>query len=186
MSKISYALLAVMVAALIFMGAVRLRELHQRNQALQEEQSRNDGEPFSFQHIPVSFAAPQVKYQQNPVEYNAQGPIIYLEDTPLSPEQHKQQARATVSSILADFEQNTALAGFNREINEVSGGKVKGLEDLSTQNLMQIVQKNPQIQGVVEKYMKNPDFSKAIEEIFNNPQFQQSVKELQQDEPLFP
>ena len=179
MSKTSYALLAVIVGALLFMGAFRLREAYLQHQAALEEQSQNDGDPFTFQHHPVSLAAPQPEYQAAPVEYKPQGPVIFLEDAPLSPELQQQQARETVASILADFEREAALAGFNREISEVSQGEINGLADLSTQNLMEIVQKNPQIQSVVSKHLKTPDFSKAIEEIFNNPQFQKSVEELQ-------
>ena len=114
-----------------------------------------------------------------PIEYRPQGQVVYLEDTPLTPLQQQKQARDTIASILADFSKNTSLAGFNKEVEQVSQGQVQGLEDLSTQNLMQIVQQNPQIAGVVEKHLKNPDFSKVIEEIFQNPQFQQSVHTLQ-------
>ena len=180
MSKISYVLIAVMGTALLFMGAVRLHEVRVRQREAQEEASRQDGEPFSFQHIPISLAAPQAEVPQAPVEYHPQGQVVYLEDTPLSPLQQQKQARDTIGSILADFEKSTSLADFNEEVAQASDGQVQGLEDLSTQNLMQIVQQNPQIQGIVEKHLKNPDFSKVIEEIFQNPQFQQSVRTLQQ------
>ena len=186
MSKTSYALIAIIVAALIFMGAVRLRQARTQRLQAQEEASRNDGDQFTFQNIPISFAAPEAELQQAPVEYRSQGPVIYLEDAPLTPQQQRQQARDTISSILADFEKNTALAGFNREITQVSDGQIRGMEDLSTQNLMQIVQQNPQIQGVVEKHLKNPDFSKIIDEIFQNPQFRQSVQTLQETESAQP
>ena len=179
MSKISYALIAVIAAALIFMGAVRLREARTQKLQAQEEAAHNDGDQFTFQHIPISLAAPEADLPQAPIEYRPQGPVVYLEDAPLTPQQQRKQARDTISSILADFERNTALAGFNQEIEDVSGGQVRGMEDLSTQNLMQIVQQNPEIQGVVEKHLKNPDFSKVVEEIFQNPQFQQSVQTLQ-------
>ena len=180
MSKTSYVLIAIMATALLFMGAVRLREVHVRNRQAAEDASQHDGEPFSFQHIPVSLAAPEAEMPMAPVEYHPQGQVIYLEDTPLTPLQKRKQARDTISSILADFQRNATLAGFNQEIQQASNGEVRGLEDLSTQNLEQIVQKNPQIKGVVEKHLKNPDFAKMIDEIFQNPQFQQSVQTLQQ------
>lgn len=180
MSKTSYTLIAVMIAALIFMGAVRLHEVYEHKREIAEEASRNDGDLFSFQHIPVSLAGPQTQLPQAPVEYKPQGPVVYLEDTPLTPEQQQQQARDTIASILADFEQETALAGFNEEIQQASHGEIQGLEDLSTQNLNYLIQQNPQIKGVVVKHLKNPNFSKIIDEIFSNPQFQQSVQTLQQ------
>lgn len=180
MSKTAYALIAIMVAAVLFMGAVRLREVRMRHQQAKEEASRNDGNLFTFQNVPVSLAAPQGEIQSAPVEYRPQGQEVFLEDVQLAPQQKRKQARDTISSILADFEKNTSLAGFNQEIDQASDGEIQGLEDLSTQNLMQIVQQHPQIKGVVEKHLKNPDFSKMIDEIFQNPQFQQSVQTLQE------
>ena len=179
MSKISYALIVCMTAALIYMGAVRWQESRTRNRQAQEEASRQDGEPFSFQHIPLSLAAPEAPYSPAPVEYRPQGREIFLEDTPLTPLQQQKQARDTIASILADFKKYTTLAGFDEEIRQASDGQVQGLEDLSTQNLAQIVQQHPQISHVVSKHLQNPDFSKVIDEIFQNPQFQQSVQKLQ-------
>jgi len=186
MSKKSYVLLAIMAAALLFMGAVRLHEVRVRNRQAAEEASHQDGEPFTFQHIPVSLAAPEAELPMAPIEYRPQSQNVYLEDAPLTPMQQRKQARDTIASILADFQHDTALAGFNQEVQQTSHGRVQGLEDLSTQNLMQIVQQNPEIQGVVEKHLKNKDFSKAIEEIFQNPQFRQSVQTLQQTEQTQP
>ncbi len=182
MSKTSYVLIAIIAAALIYMGAVRWQEMRTRNREQQEELSRQDGEPFSFQHISVSLAAPEAELSPAPVEYRVQGSEIYLEDTPLTPLQQQKQARDTIASIMADFSKETALAGFNEEIQQASNGQVQGLEDLSTQNLAQIVQEHPEISHVVSKHLKNPNFSKMIDEIFNNPQFQQSVKTLQQSD----
>ncbi len=180
MSKVSYVLIAVMGAALIYMGAVRWHQRQERKQAAQEAAAMQDGEPFSFQHIPVSLAAAQAEFQQEPIPYRPQSTQIYLEDAPLTPQQQQQQAQDTVASIVQDFNQDPAVEQFNEELQEASQGEVKDLADLSTQNLAQIIEKNPQIQGVVQKHLKNQDFAAAIEEIFSNPQFQQSVKKLQQ------
>lgn len=178
MSKTSYALIAVICAALLYMGAVRVREWQQARREAAEAAAMQDGEPFSFQKVPVSLAAPQADMLEEPVVYTPQYPAVYLEDTPLTPDTQREQAQGTVNSILADF--NTELASFNQDVQAASGGEVQGLEDLSTQNLAQIVAQNPEISHVVEKHLKHPDFEKLIQEIFENPQFQESVKELQQ------
>ncbi len=181
MSKTSYALIALIMAALVYMGAVRLHEAYLRNRQARQEASQQDGNPFTFQNIPVSLAAPQEEFSPAPVEYRPHENEVFLEDTPLSPLQQRKQAQDTIASIMADFQQETALAGFEQEIRQVSHGRVNGLADLSTQPLDPIMQTYPEISGVVSKHLKNPDFSKAIDEIFQNPQFQQSVKQLQQN-----
>ena len=53
------------------------------------------------------------------------------------------------------------------------------MADLSSQNLAQLVQENPQIVKVVQKHLNNKEFAAKINEIFSNPQFQQSVQQLQ-------
>jgi hypothetical protein len=179
MSKTSYALIGVIVAALIFMGAVRW---HERRQLLQEQTQQaamHDGEPFSFQHIPVDLAAPQPELMQDPIPYKRPLPEIYVEDTPLPPAQQIQQAQDTVHSIIDDFNNEPALAKFNQELQAASHGQINSLEDLSTQNLEQILQQNPEVNQIVQKHLKQPDFQQIITQIFQNPQFQQSVQTLQ-------
>ncbi len=183
MSKTSYALLTVIITALLYMGAVRLREWQSARQAAREAQLASEATPFSFQQLPISLAAPQARPLESPVRYMPAMPEIYLEDAPLAPQLQDQQAQETISSILDDFNQIQAMADFNQELQQVSNGQVQGLEDLSTQNLAQIVQQNPEISHVVEKHLKNQDFAKAVEEIFANPQFQQSVRQLQGQSP---
>lgn len=167
------------MAALLYMGAARLHEWRAQRLAVQEDALRNDGEPFSFQQVPVSLAAPEAELMKNPVQYQPQYQEIYLEDAVLSAEQQMQQAQDTIVSIMQDFANEPALQEFNRELQDVSAGDVQNLADLSTQNLEQILQKNPEIQQVVSKHLKDQDFSKLVQQIFNNPQFQQSVQELQ-------
>ena len=179
MSKTSYALIGVIVAALLFMGAVRLREWRLKHIQQEEQALANDAEPFSFQHIPISLAAPQAEPVKGPKEYVPQLPAIFIEDAPLDEQQQNQQAKDTVRSILQDFEQEEALAQFNQDLQAASDGVVRNLEDLSTQNLQQLVQQNPQISRVVEKHLKNKNFSQIIDQVFSNPQFQQSVEQLQ-------
>ena len=179
MSKTSYFLIGIIVAALLYMGAARLHEWRAQRLAVQEDALRNDGEPFSFQQVPVSLAAPEAELMKNPVQYQPQYQEIYLEDAVLSAEQQMQQAQDTIVSIMQDFANEPALQEFNRELQAASAGDVQNLADLSTQNLEQILQKNPEIQQVVSKHLKDQDFSKLVQQIFNNPQFQQSVQELQ-------
>lgn len=179
MSKTSYGLLALMVAALIMMGAVRAREWYMQYKTAQEIASENDGTPFTFQQVPVSLAAPEAEAVPNPVRYKRGYPEVYLEDTPLAPQEQAQQAQDTIASIIEDYKDEPSLAQFNADLQQASHGEVKDLVDLSTQNLQQILQQNPEIAHVVEKHAKEVDFTKVLEEIFNNPQFQQSVKELQ-------
>lgn len=168
-----------MAIALIYMGAVRLQEWRTAKQEMQEIADRNDGNPFTFQQVPVSLAAPEVELMQNPVKYQRPFPEVYLEDAPLTAQQQVEQAQETIVSIVEDFKDEPAIIEFNQDLQEASQGEVKDLADLSTQNLQQILQKNPEINRVVEKHMKDVDFAKILGEIFENPQFQQSVKELQ-------
>lgn len=184
MSKVSYCLIALIMTALLFMGAVRVHEWYTQRQEEQEIASQNDGNPFTFQQVPVSLAAPEVEWVQDPVQYKRTYPEIYLEDAPLTPEQQAQQAQETISSIVEDFKNDPAMVEFNEELQAASNGEVKDLVDLSTQNLQQILQQNPEISHIVEKHAKDVDFAKVLKEIFENPQFQQSVKELQGESPL--
>ena len=183
MSKTSWFFIVVIVAALGYMGAVRWQEWRAALQEAQEMADRQDGEPFSFQQVPVALAAPQAEPLQDPVLYRPPYPEVYLEDTPLTADQQRVQAHDTITSILADFKNDPALVQFQEEMQQATQGQVQGLEDLSTQNLAQIIQQNPQIAGVVEKHLKKPDFAKLIQEVFQNPQFQKSVQDLQQSRP---
>ncbi len=172
-------MLALMAVALIYMSAVRLWEWRAARLEEQEIAAQNDGDIFTFQRIPISLAAPEAEPMRKPIEYQRPYPEIYLEDAPLSAQQQKVQAQETIASIVEDFKNEPAVIQFNQELQEASEGEVKDLADLSTQNLQQILLKNPQIIQIVEKHAKKADFSKILQEIFENPQFQQSVKELQ-------
>ena len=179
MSKISYAFIGIMVAALLYMGAVRLYEKWEQQVEAQNAAALVDGEPFSFQQIPLSLAAPQAEPLQTPVKYQRAVAEIFLEDTPLSQEQKDQQAQDTLISIVEDFKTDPAVARFNQDLQAATQGNMQNLADLSSQNLAQFVQQNPQIMQVVQKHLNNKDFAAKINEIFSNPQFQQSVRQLQ-------
>lgn len=168
-----------MVAALLYMGAARLYEKWEQRIEAQNAAALVDGEPFSFQRVPVSMAAPQAEPVQTPVKYQRAMPEIYLEDTPLSEEQKDQQAQDTLASIVEDFKADPAVAQFNKDLQTATQGNMQNLADLSSQNLAQFVQQNPQIMQVVQKHLNNKDFAAKINEIFSNPQFQQSVRQLQ-------
>ena len=183
MSKTSYALIGLMVAALLYMGAARLYQAWQRYAQAQEAAALNDGEPFSFQHVPVSLAAPQAEPMQAPVPYQPYQSSIYLEDTPLQPAARQVQAQQTLHSIVEDFTKEPSFAQFNQDLQATTQGSVQNLADLSSQNLAQLIQKNPEIVRVVQQHLSNPDFASKINEIFSNPQFQQSVQQLQGQAP---
>ncbi|MBR2082382.1 MAG: hypothetical protein IJ876_05175 [Elusimicrobiaceae bacterium] len=179
MSKTSYALIGIMVAALIYMGAARLYEKWERQLEARQAASLVDGEPFSFQHVPLSLAAPQAEAMQTPIKYQRPLPEIYFEDTPLSEQQKDQQAQETLASIVDDFKTDPAVAHFNQDLQDATQGNMQNLADLSSQNMAQFIKQNPEIMRVVQKHMNNKDFAAKINEIFSNPQFQQSVRQLQ-------
>ncbi|MBO5911235.1 MAG: hypothetical protein J6Q05_03475 [Elusimicrobiaceae bacterium] len=181
MSKTSYILIGIIVTALIYISAARLYEKWEQRVEAQNAAALVDGEPFSFQHVPVSLAVPQAEPMQAPVKYQRVVPEIYLEDAPLTQAQKDQQAQDTLASIVEDFKADPAVARFNEDLQTATQGNMQTLADLSSQNLAQFVQQNPQILQVVQKHLNNKDFAAKINEIFSNPQFQQSVRQLQRN-----
>ncbi len=177
MSKLSQALIVLIVAALLYMGAARTYEAWQHHLETQQQLDANDGEPFSFQQRSISLAAPQVEPMQNPIRYQPQYPPIYVEDTAPDAATQQQQAQETLFSITQDFQED--LQAFNQDLQTATNGQLQNLADLSSQNLAQWVQENPQIVKVVQKHLNNKEFAAKINEIFANPQFQQSVRQLQ-------
>jgi len=167
----------------LYMGAARLYEKWEQHIEAQNAAALVDGEPFSFQHVPVSLAAPQIEPMQDPVQYQRVLPEIYLEDVPLSKEQKDRQAQDTLTSIVEDFKADPAVVRFNQDLQTATEGAMQNLADLSSQNLAQFIQQNPQVMQVVQKHMREQDFAAKINEIFSNPQFQQSVRQLQGNPP---
>ncbi|GEM_PF-2001633 len=78
MSKTSYALIAVMITALLYMGAVRGYQFYQEKAAQWEEERQNSTDIFSFQNVPVSFAAPQAEAVSRPVPLPEQNSSISI------------------------------------------------------------------------------------------------------------
>ena len=179
MSKTSLFLVFVMCTALCYMGAVRAYQFYERKKAEQLERDLNDGNPFTFQNIPIARPSPLPEAVPLPVAYTPPAKDIFLEDMPLSEQQENEQAQQTITSIIDDFREEESLRAFNEQLNAVSQGQMKNLDDLSTKDLKSLIQSNPEIAAVVSTHMKNPDFARLINEIFSNPQFQQSVAQLQ-------
>lgn len=180
MSKLSYFCIAVMAAALIFMGAVRGYQLYQRKAAQWEEERLAQEGAFTFQNVPVSLAAPQAQPVSAPVRFNpAATADVFLEDAPLAPEQEVRQAQDTIASILQDYQDDEKLQSFNRDLAAATQGKAVDLRALSGGNLAQVLKDNPEISRVVGKHMQNPDFAQTVQQILTNPQFVKSVRDLQ-------
>lgn len=176
MSKTSYALIAVMAAALLYMGAARVYQVYERKVAEREAAAVS---AFSFQNVPVSLAAPQAQPVSYPVAFEPVPEDVYLEDAPLTEEQQIKQAQDTIVSILDDYKDDPNIRQFNRALVEATQGKVDNLGVLSGDKLAQILQENPQVGQIVSENMKNPEFAKTVQQIFTNPQFIESVKQLQ-------
>lgn len=182
MSKLSYVLIGIIAAALIFMGAVRGYQLYQRKTAQWEEERQAAQGAFSFQNVPVSLAAPQAEPVSFPVLFEpSANRDVFLEDAPLAPEQEVRQAQDTIVSILEDYKDDDNLQSFNRDLAAASRGKAVDLSALSGGDLKQVLADNPEISAVVTKHMKNPDFAKTVQQILTNPQFVKSVRDLQEN-----
>lgn len=181
MSKTSYFLIALMVAAVAFLAAMRGVQVYEKRVARVEESQRSI---LTFQNVPINFA-PQPQEPARPQPMPGRGGItrdVFLEDAPLTPQQGWQQAQETVESILADYQSNPALQAFNRDLRRSTGAEQVDLTLLSGPNLAATLAKYPQLQGIIAEHLKNPEFVKVTQEIFQNPQFVQSVSVLQRTE----
>ena len=179
MSKTSYALIALMVAALLFMGAARGYQFYQQKVAQWEQERQETEGAFTFQNVPVSLAAPRVEPVSPPVLFQGTKADYFIEEKPLTQEQAEKQAVDTIHSILADFADDEKLQAFNKELAAASKGEALDIAGLSGGNLAQVMQQNPEIAEVVGKHMQNPDFAKTVQQIFTNPQFVKSIEQLQ-------
>lgn len=172
MSRTSKVLIAIMLAALAYMGAVRAVQFY--GQKVAEQKAQQAQEPV-FQH--VTFAADEVRPQ--PTLWTSPAQDVFLEEPPLPPELEAQQAKDTIESIFNDYKNDPALAQFNQDLKNATGGQVPDLETLSNQSINQIILQNPQIGEVIQKNMQSEDFQRVLNEIFSNPQFQESVQQIQ-------
>ncbi len=205
MSKTSYLCIAIMITALLYMGAVRGYQFYAKKAAQWEEERQQQDAGFSFQNVPISLAAPQAEpisaprplpadatsisilpeSQPAPAEpqvvAQAATPsqVVFLEDVPLPPEQTVQQATDTLRSIVQDYKNEPEIKAFNQELAQVTKGQAVDLSSLGKGDLRQILQDNPQIQAVVTKHMKDPAFAQKAQQILSNPQFIESVRQLQ-------
>ena len=177
MSKTSYVLIAVMAAALLFMGAVRGRQWYEERQDRAEQERLEREGAFSFQHVPISLAPKVAPQSYGFKEYKMPSDILI--GKPLSSQAQVRQAQDTIVSIVEDYQQEPSVQSFNRDLSQASGEKAADLTALSSGDLTELIQTNPQIRSVVDKHMRNPDFAKIIEQIFSNPQYQRSVRILE-------
>ena len=70
MSKRSYLCIAIMLAALLYMGAVRAHQWYARQKLEWENERQESVGAFSFQQVPVSLAAPQAEPMAEPVLFS--------------------------------------------------------------------------------------------------------------------
>lgn len=181
MSKTSYTLIIIMLAALAYMGALRGYQLYERKTAQWEEERQAAQGPFSFQQVPISLAAPQAEPTARPVVFKeGANADIFLEDKPLPTELQTKQAQDTIVSILDDFKDEPSVQSFNKDLAQATQGQAVDLSALGGGDLAQVLRDNPQIQQVVSKHMQDPEFAQKVQQIFSNPQFVESVRHLQQ------
>lgn len=181
MSKKSYALIVIMLAALAYMGALRGYQLYERKTAQWEEERAAQQGAFSFQQVPVSLAAPQAEPVSQPVVFK-EGALnaVFLEDKPLPDSLQTRQAQETIISILDDFKDEPEIRSFNKDLAQATQGQAVDLSALGGGDLAQVLKDNPQIGAVVSKHMQDPQFAQKVQQIFSNPQFVESVRHLQQ------
>lgn len=176
MSKTSYALIGVMIAAVAWMAGVRG---YQAYEAYAAKQDQKDVSVFEFQKVPLQLDVPVAEPVSAPVAYPAPSAEIYLADEPLSPVLEKEQAVQTVRSILSDYGQEETLRRFGRELAQATDGEITGLESLSGPDLARLVQKYPQVSEVIARNLQDPQFAELVRQVFSNPQYVQSISVLQ-------
>ncbi len=184
MSKKSRFFLWVIIVGLAFIAGVRAYRMYEGY-----VQAQLEAQPptITFNNVPVRRLPPQPEEQvyKRWTEEPAQKEF-YLENPPLDAEQEKEQARATVASILSDYKNNPEIQSFYADLQQVTGRRDIDLTALSGENLTQLIQQYPQMQQVIAEHAKDPAFAQTIQEIFQNPQFIQSVKVLQGTEDIPP
>jgi len=182
MSKTSYFLIAVMTVGLLFIMAVRGYRWYEARAEQEEAERIATTESFTFQHVPVSMAAPEPDIPSAPVPFETliKKEDVFLEEQPMTPEAEVKQAQETISSIIQDFQSVPELKKFNQDLARATKGQAVDLKSISQGDISKLMKQNPQIQAVVSKHMQNPEFAKTVQQILSNPQFAQSVRQLQQ------
>jgi len=181
MSKRSYLCIAIMLAALLYMGAVRAHQWYARQKLEWENERQESVGAFSFQQVPVSLAAPQAEPMAEPVLFSTSAAqAVFLEDAPLPAEQQERQAQDTLTSIVRDYNEEPAVQSFNAELSQATRGEATDISALSGAGLEPLLEQYPQVKEIVAKHMKDPTFAQTVDQIFSNPQFIESVRQLQQ------
>jgi len=172
-SPISRICIVLIALGFSFMIGVRLYRMYS---AQVEEQSQQHSAGVSAQFR--SGGAPE---KQLPVfqRTTVSSPEIYLQETQLPDELKQEQARQTIQSILADYQEDEALKSFYADLQK-STGEAISLVDLSGEGMAALLIKHPEIQEVIARHTQDPAFAKTLQEIFSNPQFGYSVAVLQQ------
>lgn len=181
MSKTSYFLIAVMTVGLLFIMAMRGYRWYEARAEQEESERMNSTESFTFQHVPMSMAAPEPDIPSAPVPFETliKTQDVFLEEQPLTPEAEVKQAKETISSIVQDYQSKPELKQFNQDLARATNGQAVDLKSISQGDISKLMKQNPQIQEVVSKHMQNPEFAKTVQQILTNPQFVQSVRQLQ-------
>lgn len=177
MSKTSWFYICAMAAIIASVGVINGYRAYEKYKLQKEEESFSD---FTFQNVPITLGMPQAEPAARPIPYNPQmQQDVFLGDIPLSPEKETQQADLTLQSIFSDYQNDSALQTFNRELAQLTQGEALSLQALSGPRLTAVVQKYPEVEHLIKKHMQNPQFAAVVGQIFANPQYVQSVQVLQ-------
>ena len=178
MSTLSRFLIGVIIAGLAFIASLRLYRVYE---GYARQEADNPAPTMIFNQVPVSYApaAPQIPiFRRPPTQAELNNQEIYLQDVPLDPQVAKEQARQTIRSILADYQDDPKLQAFYEEIKQATGQQID-LSVLSGEQLGPLLTQYPQLQEIIARYSKDPQFVSTLQQIFSNPQFVQSVAVLQ-------
>ena len=176
MSKTSRFFLWVIILGLAFIAGMRLYRAYERYAASQADSAVPT---LTFNDVPVRSVPAAVPEKKIYRVWKEQPQEIYLQDTALDPAQEKEQAQATVVSVLNDYRQEPKMQAFVADLRKATGRQDLDMAVLSGTQLSELMTQYPQIQQVVAEYAKDPEFVKILQEIFQNPQFVRSMQVLQ-------
>lgn len=175
MSVWSRFFLGVILTGLAFIASLRLYRVYEKY-ALQ--QAQDPAPTLTFHAVPVSLApaVPQAPRVQTAPARPPQE--IYLQDVAPDEPTAREQARQTIHSILADYQDDPTMQAFEADLRAASNGEAS-LAVLSGEGLSTLLDKYPQLQDVIDRYARDKAFAPTLQEIFGNPQFAASVAVLQ-------
>ena len=174
MSWLGRVSIVIIVIGLAFIAGIHLYRNY-------EERLSQDDISAGFNETSMPSSAPTVEipvFKRFP-ENDQMSNDIFLEDTPLAPEQAQEQARQTITSILEDYRDNPQLQAFYQDIKQNTGQSID-LASMSSGNMGELLKQYPQLQEIIAKHAQDPQFTQSIQEIFSNPEFVRSVVVLQQ------